>query len=242
MQSPWSVGALYCFFPEIREKMLLSSRSASSCRCLGSCENRGHVSSTAKNNRSHIFISRRQPVHAHTHSPSQHLKRLWPWGEISAKWEPNLPGPHSKPHLSNTQTQDYWNVLILLPNHSLMIQVKPRRKPAAPRSKLRVHSIYVHGHTTDDMLCTWVPTVPSVFTLTAWPALLNLPAKSYFLLYATNCSWLQHVRGWWVSHKSELGRQGVALPCPAGDQSHSMKIPLSPQIGHHLAAIDFPEP
>lgn len=35
-QRPKSVGALYCFLPQIREKTLQSSRSASSCRCLGS--------------------------------------------------------------------------------------------------------------------------------------------------------------------------------------------------------------
>lgn len=32
------MGALYCFLPESREKTLQSSRSASSCRCLGSCK------------------------------------------------------------------------------------------------------------------------------------------------------------------------------------------------------------
>ena len=37
-QKPKSVGALYCLRPVIREKTLQSSRSASSCRCLGSCE------------------------------------------------------------------------------------------------------------------------------------------------------------------------------------------------------------
>lgn len=37
-QRPNSVGALYCFLPESREKTLQSSRSASSCRCLGSCK------------------------------------------------------------------------------------------------------------------------------------------------------------------------------------------------------------
>lgn len=37
MQKPWSVGAPYCFLPAVREKTLLSSKPASSCRCLGSC-------------------------------------------------------------------------------------------------------------------------------------------------------------------------------------------------------------
>lgn len=40
-QKPNSVGVWYCFLPEITEKTLQSSRSASSCKCLGSCEGGG---------------------------------------------------------------------------------------------------------------------------------------------------------------------------------------------------------
>jgi len=38
MQNSKSVGALWSFLPVITVKTLLSSRSASSCKCLGSCE------------------------------------------------------------------------------------------------------------------------------------------------------------------------------------------------------------
>lgn len=38
MQNSKSVGALCSFLPVITVKTLLSSRSASSCKCLGSCE------------------------------------------------------------------------------------------------------------------------------------------------------------------------------------------------------------
>lgn len=47
MQKPKSVGALYCFLPVITENTLQSSRSASSCRCLGSCEEGAHLLGTA---------------------------------------------------------------------------------------------------------------------------------------------------------------------------------------------------
>jgi len=39
IQNPYSAGALYNFLPAINEKILLSSRSANNCKCLGSWGN-----------------------------------------------------------------------------------------------------------------------------------------------------------------------------------------------------------
>ena len=58
MQKPWSVGAPYCFLPAVREKTLLSSKPASSCRCLGSCGKGWSGRGRAHNFRAHAHAPR----------------------------------------------------------------------------------------------------------------------------------------------------------------------------------------